>query len=113
MASPGSWVVVSIPKRGVLMCKRAGVICAPLSLTSETYVFIVGNLRNRKRAGFTRTMLKFCRMSEKVPAEFLLTTFEYRVIFADPIFAAFEKPTAIADILYHTLSEWNPTFDNI
>ena len=52
-------------------------------------------------------------MSEKVQAEFLLTTFEYRTIFVDPIFSAFEKPTAIGDVLYHALREWGPTFDNI
>lgn len=52
-------------------------------------------------------------MAEKVPAEFLLTTLEYRAIFVDPIFSAFEKPTGIADILYHTFHDWDPTFDNI
>ena len=52
-------------------------------------------------------------MSEKVPAEFLLPTFEYRTVFVDPIFSAFEKPTGIAHVLYHALSEWNPTLDYI
>ena len=52
-------------------------------------------------------------MSEKAAAECLFTTLEYRAIFENPIFSAFEKPTSIADILYHAFLEWNPAFDNI
>jgi len=52
-------------------------------------------------------------MADKAPAEFLMSSLEYRAVFREPIFSAFETRTEIVKVLYDAFREWNVTFEDI
>jgi hypothetical protein len=54
-----------------------------------------------------------CFMTDRPLAEFPLALFEYRAVFEQPVFAAFERPMVIADALFAAFREWNLLFENI
>lgn len=58
-------------------------------------------------------MLESKVVADKTLAAFPLSTFEYKVLLADPIFAAFDTPTKIAESIFRAFREWNVAFENI